>query len=117
MKKEDEPKSDVDEDIEEIQLTTDGEEHYSYARRQRGDTDKERAKKLVKRQPVEIVWSRDSSKFALVRADRRKSGDYWVINAIAEPRPNAGNLSVRYAGRGECLPDGNLDRRYLAPAK
>lgn len=83
----DEPKSDVDEDIEEIQLTTDGEEHYSYARRQRGDTDKERAKKLVKRQPVEIVWSRDSSKFAFVRDDRRKSGDYWVINAIAEPRP------------------------------
>jgi dipeptidyl aminopeptidase/acylaminoacyl peptidase len=84
---EDEPKSDLDEDIEEIQLTTDGEEHYSYARRQRGDTDKERAKKLVKRQPVRIVWSRDSSKFALVRTDRRKSEDYWVINAIAEPRP------------------------------
>jgi dipeptidyl aminopeptidase/acylaminoacyl peptidase len=94
----DEPESDADEDIEEIQLTTDGEEHYSYGERQRGKTDKERAKEALKRQPVEIVWSADSSKFALVRTDRREVEPLWVINAIAEPRPTLETYRYDMAG-------------------
>ncbi len=98
-KEKDEPESDLDEDIEEIRLTTDGEEHYSYGERQRGKTDKERAENALKRQPVEIVWSADSSKFALVRADRREVESLWVINAVAEPRPTL--ESYRYEMPGE----------------
>ncbi len=95
----DDEESDVDPDIEEVRLTTDGEEHYSYTRRQRGMTDKERAKKLGRRQPVSLTWSRDSAKFALVRSDRREVDELWVINAVAEPRPTL--ETYRYEMPGE----------------
>lgn len=95
----DEDESDVDPDIAEIQLTTDGEQHYSYSRGGRGQTDKERAKNLGKRQRASVTWAHDSSKFALVRADRRKVEDLWVINAIAEPRPTL--ETYRYDMPGE----------------
>src|SRR4029453_6536979 len=48
---------------------------------------------------VQIVWSRDSNKFALVRRDSRMVKDLWVINALAQPRPTL--ESYRYAMPGE----------------
>src|SRR5205814_6178193 len=36
---------------------------------------------------VGISWSADSKRFALIRRDRRKEGDLWVINSLANPRP------------------------------
>jgi dipeptidyl aminopeptidase/acylaminoacyl peptidase len=74
-------------EVDEIELTTDGEEHYSYAVRARGDTDDEREKNKDKRKPASITWSKDSKRFATVRQDRRKSGDLWVIHAVGNKRP------------------------------
>jgi hypothetical protein len=111
--------------IVETQLTTDGEENYSYARSQReiqqqreqeqqqqqqqredneGDQqqldDRDDGTDQNARMPaINIVWSRDSNKFALVRRDSRKVKDLWVINALAQPRPTL--ETYRYAMPGE----------------
>ncbi len=110
--------------IVETQLTTDGIEHYSYGRtereilqlreqeqqqqqqeREENDTqqqqqDNEGETTQNARIPaINIVWSRDSNKFALVRRDSRKVKDLWVINALATPRPTL--ESYRYAMPGE----------------
>ncbi|HTK28520.1 MAG TPA: DPP IV N-terminal domain-containing protein [Vicinamibacterales bacterium] len=91
----------------ETEITTDGEEHFSYARRLTDD-DRKALKKDSKddknpkgpRVPsVTINWSRDSSHFAVVRRDERKVNDLWVINSLANPRPAL--ESYRYAMPGE----------------
>ncbi|HEX7090585.1 MAG TPA: DPP IV N-terminal domain-containing protein [Longimicrobiales bacterium] len=74
-------------EVTEIQLTEDGVEHYSYAVGDRGDTDKEREKNKDKRKRAAISWSKDSKRFALVRSDRRKVGDLWVIHSVGNDRP------------------------------
>jgi dipeptidyl aminopeptidase/acylaminoacyl peptidase len=74
-------------EVEETQLTTDGEEHYSYAVRERGDTDDEREKNKDKRKRASLTWAKDSKRFALVRSDRRESGALWVIHAVGNKRP------------------------------
>ncbi|RMH12765.1 MAG: S9 family peptidase [Gemmatimonadetes bacterium] len=74
-------------EVAETQLTTDGEEHYSYAVSERGDTDRERAKNADKRKRAPISWSKDSRRFAMVRLDQRKSGDLWVIHSVGNKRP------------------------------
>jgi dipeptidyl-peptidase 4 len=93
--------------VVETQLTTDGEDHYSYARvlldeelqmlkrDQRNDKNK-----IGPRTPaVGIQWSKDSKKFSIIRADERKVGDLWVIHTLANPRPIL--ESYRYAMPGE----------------
>ena len=80
-------KADQKVEVEEIQLTTDGEEAYSYAVSGRGDTDDEREKKKDERKRANISWSRDSGRFAMIRTDRRKSGDLWVIHSVGNKRP------------------------------
>jgi dipeptidyl aminopeptidase/acylaminoacyl peptidase len=92
-------KAEEDVEVEEIQLTEDGEEHYSYAVGDRGDTDDEREKNKDKRKAVRIVWSKDSSRFALVRNDRRKVGELWVIHATGNKRPKL--ESYKYDMPGE----------------
>jgi dipeptidyl aminopeptidase/acylaminoacyl peptidase len=76
-------------EVEEIQLTTDGEENYSYATRDFGggekDEDREKARDYRKR--TAISWSRDSKRFAIVREDQRKVGDLWVIHSVGTKRP------------------------------
>ena len=47
----------------------------------------------------QVTWSRDSSKFSLVRRDVRKVKDLWVINPLANPRPTL--ETYRYAMPGE----------------
>lgn len=86
-------------EIEDIQLTTDGEEHYSYADRERGDTDKEKAENKDKRKRAGVIWSKDSKRFALLRYDRRKSGDLWVIHTVGNKRPEL--ESYKYDMPGE----------------
>jgi dipeptidyl-peptidase 4 len=105
-----------DETIVEHQLTTDGEEHYSYARtvgaaqqqqqqdqqdeQGGGGQDAQAADDPDARVPaVNVIWSRDSSRFSLVRRDVRKVKDLWVINALADPRPIL--ETYRYAMPGE----------------
>jgi len=109
--------------IVEAQLTTDGEEHYSYARSAR-DVQNQREQEQQQQQQqqeegggeqqdeerdmtdptgrmpaITLIWSRDSNKFALVRRDSRKVSDLWVINALAQPRPTL--ETYRYAMPGE----------------
>lgn len=88
-------------DIEEHQLTKDGEEHYSYAGSERGQTNVDKEKKKDERKAVRVVWSRDSRKFAMIRTDERKVKDLWVINSIAEPRPTLETYRYQMPGESE----------------
>ncbi|MDX1393826.1 MAG: DPP IV N-terminal domain-containing protein [Gemmatimonadota bacterium] len=81
----DEAEEDIE--VDETQLTTDGEEHYSYTDREFGDTDDERAENVDERKEVSISWSHDSRRFSLLRQDRREVGDLWVIHAVGNERP------------------------------
>lgn len=74
-------------EVEEIQLTTDGEKDYSYGSQGRGDNDDETEKEFKKRQRAGISWSHDSHYFALTRQDRREVGDLWVIHMVGNKRP------------------------------
>jgi dipeptidyl-peptidase 4 len=97
-------KKEDDQTIVESQVTTDGLENFSYARRL-NDEDRRELKKNEKDKreprmpPVNIVWSKDSSKFSLIRADQRKVTDLWVINSLSNPRPTL--ETYRYAMPGE----------------
>jgi len=91
-----------DETIEEHQLTTDGEEYYSYHDRAgRGETNVDKEKNKDKRKPARIIWSHDSKKFAMVRSDDRKVKDLWVINSIADPRPTLETYKYHMPGEKE----------------
>ncbi len=81
-----------DKTIQEIQLTSDGEEFYSFSRRLRDEEIKELQKdekdrKDFRRPAIMVFWSQDSKKFACIRQDERKVGELWVINSLANPRP------------------------------
>jgi dipeptidyl-peptidase 4 len=67
-------------EVEEIQLTFDGEKDYAYGNQGRGDHDEETEEEFLKRQNPNITWSHDSRYFALVRRDRRHVGDLWVVH-------------------------------------
>jgi dipeptidyl-peptidase 4 len=97
--------------IEETQLTTDGVKDDGYARGGPGSGDQQQQqqeeeqttggggaqgsraesaldKKFGPREPaIPASWSEDNAKFAVMRQDRRKVADLWVINALAMPRP------------------------------
>jgi dipeptidyl-peptidase-4 len=74
-------------EVEDVQLTTDGEDNYSYGGRDFGDTDVEKEKTKHDRKRANISWSKDSRRFALVRQDQRKVGDLWVIHSTGNARP------------------------------
>ncbi|WP_420633367.1 DPP IV N-terminal domain-containing protein [Candidatus Palauibacter sp.] len=93
----DEAEEDIE--VDETQLTTDGEEHYSYAVFERGDTDIERKDNADERNRVSISWSHDSRRFSLIRRDRRQVGDLWVIHMIGNKRPEL--ESYKYDMPGE----------------
>jgi dipeptidyl aminopeptidase/acylaminoacyl peptidase len=85
--------------VEETQLTTDGEEHYSYGNQGRGDNDEETRQEYEKRQSPGISWSWDSRWFALTRQDRREVGDLWVVHVAGNDRPRL--ESYKYDMPGE----------------
>jgi dipeptidyl-peptidase-4 len=93
-----------DANIKEVQLTTDGEEHYSYARDLNEEDKKELQKDEKDRKDYRVpagylVWSKDSKKIACIREDERKVADLWVINVLANPRPTL--ETYRYSMPGE----------------
>ncbi|MDD8031968.1 MAG: DPP IV N-terminal domain-containing protein [Acidobacteriota bacterium] len=99
-------KNPKDETIVEHQLTTDGEEHYSYhGLSGRGETNVEKEKNKDKRKPAYIIWSQDSKKFAMIRSDYRTVKDLWVINSIAEPRPTLETYKYHLPGEKEAPQD------------
>jgi dipeptidyl-peptidase 4 len=93
--------------VVETQLTTDGEEHYSYARvlldedqqMLRRDQRNDKNKAGPRTPAIGIQWSKDSKKFSLIRQDERKVADLWVIHTLANPRPTL--ETYRYAMPGE----------------
>ena len=66
-------KAENETDVEEIQLTTDGEEYYSYAANGtgRGETNISQDENKDDRKRANLTWSQDSQRFALVRTDYR----------------------------------------------
>jgi dipeptidyl-peptidase 4 len=98
-----------DTSVLETQVTTDGEDDFTYARRL-NDDDRKALKKDSKddkkapgpRAPaITINWSKDSSKFAVVRQDERKMSDLWVINPLSTPRPTLERYRYSMPGEGE----------------
>lgn len=89
-----------DSTIIEHQLTTDGEEYYSYGSG-RGETNVDKEKNKDKRKPSYILWSPDSKKITLTRSDSREVKDLWVINAVADPRPTLETYKYHMPGEKE----------------
>lgn len=121
LKKADDP------NIKEIRITKDGEDGFSYARhisgtelqqmqqqqedgggrggRGGGGAVRDRAGRVP---PIQIHWSKDSKRFAVVRRDERKVADLWVINTVANPRPTL--ETYKYAMPGEAnVPQSHLE--------
>jgi dipeptidyl-peptidase 4 len=113
-----------DKSIVETQLTADGVEDYGYGGRGMGGGDQQQQQQQQQeqqentggdeqqnrnqRQAVNVSWSRDSKKFALVRRDSRKVRQLWVINALANPRPTL--ETYRYAMPGDAdIPQSSLE--------
>jgi dipeptidyl-peptidase-4 len=93
-----------DKAIKEVQLTTDGEEHFSYTRELNDEEKKEYQKDEKDRKDYRVaasgvIWSKDSKKISADRDDQRKVGDLWVINALSNPRPTL--ETYKYAMPGE----------------
>lgn len=74
-------------EVEETQLTTDGEMYYCYGSYGRGQTDEETEENWGKRQSAGILWSHDSRYFALTRDDDREVEDLWVVHVVGNKRP------------------------------
>jgi dipeptidyl aminopeptidase/acylaminoacyl peptidase len=72
---------------EEVQLTTNGEEDYSWAFDDRNESVDEAEKSRDRRKRAGITWSRDSKRFTAQRQDQRKVGDLWVIRSTGNKRP------------------------------
>jgi dipeptidyl-peptidase 4 len=106
-----------DASIKETQLTTDGVEDFGYGGRgaggqqdqqqqeqqqqndQQGQEGQQQDNARARQSAGQVVWSRDSKKFALIRRDSRKIPKLWVINALANPRPTLETYT--YAMPGE----------------
>ncbi|MXV96458.1 MAG: prolyl oligopeptidase family serine peptidase, partial [Gemmatimonadetes bacterium] len=88
-----------DVEVEEIQLTTDGEKDFSWGSQGRGQNDEETEEEHKKRQPSGTTWSHDSRYFALTRQDRREVDHLWVVHAVGNTRPKL--ESYRYDMPGE----------------
>ena len=81
-----------DPDSVEIQLTTDGVLHYGYEG-YRSDTTKDKRVRSGAR------WFKDETKLYVTKTDSRKVKDLFVINALANPRPEL--ETYKYAMPGE----------------
>ncbi len=75
-----------DSTIVEFQLTKDGTADFSYGNA-RETNPYATEEDLNKRRGCYAIWSPDSKHFALVRSDRSKIKDLWVIDVLANPRP------------------------------
>jgi dipeptidyl aminopeptidase/acylaminoacyl peptidase len=74
-------------EVQETQLTEDGEKYYCYGSYGRGDTDNETEENWGKRQQAGVTWSHDSRYFAMTRQDRREVEELWVIHSVGNERP------------------------------
>lgn len=81
-----------DKDSVEIQLSTDGERYYSFARNSEDTTKNKKVK-------ANVDWFRNSKKLYVERQDERKVKDLFVIDILAQPRPKL--QTYRYSMPGE----------------
>ena len=111
-----------DPNIKETQLTKDGEQDFSYARRisgterdQQQQQEREgtlmldtRRDKTGRVPAIQVHWSKDSKRFAVIRRDEKKVADLWVIHTIENPRPTL--ETYKYAMPGEVnVPQSHLE--------
>lgn len=90
-----------DVEVEEVQLTTDGEKDFSYGFQGRGRHDEETEEEFGKRQRSGASWSHDSRYFALTRQDRREVGELWVVHAVRNKRPQLETYKYDMPGEEE----------------
>ena len=83
-----------DKDSVEIQLTTDGERYYSYARNSEDTTKNKKVK-------ANVDWFKNSKKLYVERQDERKVKDLFVVDVLAQPRPKL--QTYRYSMPGEAI--------------
>ena len=87
-------------DVDEVQLTTDGEEYYSYAANGsgRGETNVSREENKDDRKRASLTWSQDSGQFALVRTDYREVEKLWVVHTTGNDRPELETYAYEMPG-------------------
>lgn len=94
-------KNEKDSTIVEHQLTTNGVKDFCYGTDSYGKTNTEKEKEKDDRKESYVVFSPDSKKFAVVRADERKVKDLWVLNSVAKGRPTLETYKYHMAGEKE----------------
>ncbi len=91
-----------DVEVEETQLTTDGEQYYTYEANYtgRGETNVTLEEEMDDRKAVSVSWARDSRRFALIRRDNREVGELWVVHVVGKgnARPELETYSYEMAG-------------------
>lgn len=89
-------KDEKDSTVVEFQLTKDGTKDFPYGG---GNSDPYATKEdLEKRKSCYALWSSDSKHFAIVRSDRSKVKDLWVIDVLANPRPKLETYKYQMPG-------------------
>ena len=99
-----EEEDEKDSTIVEHQLTTDGEQYYAYGggyTAKDNDDEETIEEEMEKRRPASIIWSQDSEKFALIRRDLREVKSLWVIDVLADPRPELETYKYTMPGEEE----------------
>lgn len=91
---------DDDSTIVEHQITTDGEEDYSYGGGG-GENNVDKEKNKNKRKRAFVQWSPDGKYFVLTRSDNRLVKDLWVLNNVSEPRPTLETYKYQMPGEKE----------------
>ena len=71
-----------------MQLTSDGEKHYTFNRENEGELG---GRCLAN----DTHWIPGTHRFYAVREDNRKVGDLWVVNALAEPYPEQETYKIQ----------------------
>ncbi len=84
-------------DAPEVQLTHDGERGWAW-----GDPWTLVDSTDLEPREVAAVWSPDSRRLAIQRADARMVADYWIVNHLGEPRPSL--TTVKLPLPGEVVP-------------
>lgn len=89
-----------DVDVNEIQLTTDGVQYYTYAANGtgRGETNVSREENEDDRKRANLTWATNSQRFALVRTDYREVDHLWVIHTTGNDRPELETYAYEMPG-------------------
>lgn len=89
-----------DEDQDAVRLTDDGEEYYSFGHREVDeDKDEDEIEPEDRRVRPGVNWAEDSRAFSVTRRDRRHVDALYLVDVLAEPRPEL--QEYRYSMPGE----------------